>query len=397
MNDRFGFGANWQGYLDAHFSEERAEIARKWLLEFMKLDTLQGLTFLDIGSGSGIHSLGAWRSHATKVVSFDYDPLSVEATHRLQQSAGAPSNWTISQGSILDKALCEQLGSADIVYSWGVLHHTGDQWTALANAISLMGPKSRLYIALYTSDQYFDPPPEYWLDVKRRYNQAGSLTKRLMEAAYIWRLVCHRKLINVLRLPAIARAYKADRGMALLPDVRDWLGGWPMEFSSVRQVIEFAQSRGLTLVNIKTGAANTEYLFVPADAVAEMGYTQVPLEDFAKYLAFLLRSTDDLTKLGEFFVFGTARGARLLRQAVARSGQGKILGFIDLDQSGELDGIPVYSLDDFVTRFPKDTAIVLSNQYYAANALRLAHHGFTNVHNACELVQSLARRESPAS
>lgn len=390
MNDRFGFGANWQGYLDAHFSEERAEIARKWLLEFMKLDTLQGLTFLDIGSGSGIHSLGAWRSHATKVVSFDYDPLSVEATHRLQQSAGAPSNWTISQGSILDKALCEQLGSADIVYSWGVLHHTGDQWTAISNAISLMGPKSRLYIALYTSDQYIDPPPEYWLDVKRRYNSANALTKRLMEAAYVWRQVCHRKLSNVLRLPSIAKAYQADRGMALMPDVRDWLGGWPMEFSSVREVIEFAEQRGLSLVNIKTGAGNTEYLFVPADAVAELGYTLVPRKEIAIYFLGLIRTLADLKARGEFFIFGTASGAKLLKQSLEKIGPGQIAGFIDLEQSGELDGVPVYSLDDFAARFPKDTTIVLSNKYIAENSERLAGLGFTNVHNALPLIWILA-------
>lgn len=390
MDDRFGFGANWQGYLNKHFTPERVEIARSWLLKFLQLDSLDGLDFLDIGCGSGLHSLGAWRSGAKTVTSFDYDPLSVEATQSLHQAVGAPANWTVFQGSILDADLCARLGHADIVYSWGVLHHTGDQWTAIANAISMMGPKSRLYIALYTSDQYIDPPPEYWLDVKRRYNRAGPLRKRLMEAAYIWTFICGRDWRNVLRLPAQAKAYKADRGMAMMPDVRDWLGGWPMEFSAVIEVFDFAAARGLTLVNIKTGAANSEYLFVPAGAVEEFGYTPIPRGHLVAYLTPLLRSVADLQALGEIYVFGAARGGQVLSKALKCAGRSPIAAFIDLENSGELDGVPILSFADFVATVPKDVTIVLSNQYVIENSKQLVEHGFNHIHNGQPLVVALA-------
>lgn len=392
MDDRFGFGANWQGYLSKHFTPERAEIARSWLLNFLRLDSLEGLDFLDIGCGSGLHSLGAWRSGARTVTSFDYDPLSVEATRSLHRAVGEPANWTVFQGSILDADLCARLGNPDIVYSWGVLHHTGDQWTAIANAISMMGPKSRLYIALYTSEQYVDPSPEYWLEVKRRYNRAGSLRKRLMEAAYIWSFICLRDWRNLLRLPALAKAYKADRGMAMIPDVRDWLGGWPMEFSSVLDVFDFAASRGLTLVNIKTGAANSEYLFVPAEMVGELGYTPVPRGYLVAYMTPLLRRIDDIRVLGDVYVFGTARGARILSNALRHGGRSNIAGFIDLENSGELDGVPVLSFADFAATVPKDATIVLSNQYVIENSKRLVENGYLHVHNAHPLVVALAAK-----
>ena len=45
---------------------------------------------------------------------------------RLHDLSGRPAHWRIAQGSVLDKAYMESLGTFDIVYSWGVLHHTGD-------------------------------------------------------------------------------------------------------------------------------------------------------------------------------------------------------------------------------------------------------------------------------
>jgi hypothetical protein len=153
------------------------------------------------------------------------------------------------------------LGQFDIVYSWGVLHHTGDQWTAIRNAASLIAAGGFLYIALYTSDVFKRPPPEFWLVVKRRYNRAGQLGKRRIEAWYI-----ARQFLGMLRARrnplAYVWSYKTSRGMSYYTDVKDWLGGWPMEFSSVEEVKRFGRDElKLRLTNIATGEANTEYLF----------------------------------------------------------------------------------------------------------------------------------------
>jgi len=259
---RFGFGKNWEDYIKKHFSEERVEISRKHMLSFLGLEDLKGKTFLDIGCGSGLHSLAALRSGAEKIYSFDYDPDSVATTRKLKEFAGNPSHWEIYQGSILDKEFLRSIEPADIVYSWGVLHHTGSMWEAMNNAAGLGKNGSLYYIALYDYEIHVDPTPEFWLDVKQRYNQSTNWGKRKMEFWYIWRFMLHR---NVLFLPVLLvriLGYKASRGMAFYNDVKDWLGGWPMEFAKRADVGKWAEQHGLEMLTMKTGEANTEYLFL---------------------------------------------------------------------------------------------------------------------------------------
>ncbi len=184
---RFGFGRNWSDFVDRSFSEQRLEQAQQHLLHFLKLPNLAGKTFLDIGCGSGLHSLAAMRSGAARIISFDYDPHSVAATQKLRQFVGQPANWTVSQGSVLDPEFIQSLPQADIVYSWGVLHHTGAMWNAIENAATRVARDGVFYIALYTTDVYNDPSPEYWLDIKRRYNRSSQLGKTRMEWAYAWK------------------------------------------------------------------------------------------------------------------------------------------------------------------------------------------------------------------
>ncbi len=260
--DRYAFGQNWAEYVERHFSEERVARSQQHMLSFLGVESLAGKTFLDIGSGSGLHSLAALRAGAARVVSFDYDPDSVATTRRLWEHAGRPSHWEVSRGSVLDRAFVDALPMADIVYSWGVLHHTGDQWTAIRNAASRVAPGGLFYISLYTSDAFKNPPPEFWLDVKRRYNRAGWLGQRAMEAWYIARFEIGWNPLWALRVARRLVRERESRGMSFYTDVKDWLGGWPMEFSSIADVKRFgAGELGLELRRMKDGEATTEYLF----------------------------------------------------------------------------------------------------------------------------------------
>ncbi|MGD0781386.1 MAG: class I SAM-dependent methyltransferase, partial [Candidatus Aminicenantales bacterium] len=144
---RYGFGKNWDEYVRRYFSDERVEIAKKHLLEFLGLASLEGKSFLDIGCGSGIHSLAALRAGADRIDSFDYDPDAVAASLRLREYAGTPSRWTVRQGSILDEEFLSRLDPADIVYSWGVLHHTGELWKAMDNSARLVKEGGVFYAA----------------------------------------------------------------------------------------------------------------------------------------------------------------------------------------------------------------------------------------------------------
>jgi hypothetical protein len=258
---RYGFGKNWEEFVQREFSETRVQAAQKHMLRVLKRSSLEGLSFLDIGSGSGLHSLAAFRAGASRIVSFDYDEDSVRTTRLLHERAGRPAHWSVGQGSVLDPTYMRALEPADIVYSWGVLHHTGEMWKAIENAALPIAPNGVFYIALYTSDVYTARSPAKWLEIKQRYNRAGPLRKRMME----WGHALHETILPALirgRNPlTILSGSDQDRGMTYWTDVKDWLGGWPMEFAGISETKRFGNDLGLELLNILAGEANTEYLF----------------------------------------------------------------------------------------------------------------------------------------
>lgn len=258
---RYGFGRNWAEFIEANFSEDAVEKSRLGLTSLLRVNSLQGTTFLDVGCGSGLHSLAAHRMNAERIISFDYDRDSVATTEQLRRHAGDPSNWTVMQGSVLDRAFIEALPKADIVYSWGVLHHTGDMWTAIRNAALALKPSGVFYIALYSSDNYLNPTPEYWIKVKRRYNLQGPVGRRLMEWWYVSRFHVLPALKSGRNPISVIRNY-GQRGMTFWTDAKDWLGGYPIEFAGLQETREFCKRElDLDLVNVKTGEGCTEYVF----------------------------------------------------------------------------------------------------------------------------------------
>ncbi|HWC76414.1 MAG TPA: class I SAM-dependent methyltransferase, partial [Blastocatellia bacterium] len=146
--ERFAFGQNWARYLEG-LDESRIQDAETSLKEMLEVEDLQGKSFLDIGSGSGLFSLAARRLGA-RVHSLDYDPQSVACTSELRRRYfPGDSSWTVEEGSTLDREYLNSLGSFDVVYSWGVLHHTGRMWEALDNALVPVKPGGRLFVAIY--------------------------------------------------------------------------------------------------------------------------------------------------------------------------------------------------------------------------------------------------------
>ena len=231
---RYGFGKNWAEFIDERLNDKIIEDSRQHIANMLRTDSLAGKVLLDIGCGSGIHSLAALRLGADRVISFDYDRDSVLTTERVRAFANSPSNWEVMQGSVLDIDFMAQLPKVDIVYSWGVLHHTGDMWTAVRNAAIPLKSDGEFYIALYSSDNYVDPPPEYWLRLKRKYNLASEFGKRILELRYMMRFNFWPQLRSRRNPFAMFRSY-GIRGMTYWTDVKDWLGGWPMDFAKSRR------------------------------------------------------------------------------------------------------------------------------------------------------------------
>jgi len=248
----FSFGENWLDFVDSHLNPEREKIATASLSEFLGRKDLNGLTFLDIGCGSGLFSLGAHRLGARRIVSVDVDPHSVSSTSRLREAAGSPGSWTVLHGSILDGAFISRIEPADVVYAWGSLHHTGDMWSAIRNASTLVAPGGLFFLAIYNKVEGRGSS-EYWLKMKKLYNRSSKPVKRLMEVAYVAR---HHVLPSIIRLQnpfTVRRTYQQTRGMNFWIDVRDWLGGYPYEFANADELFAFGSKElGLSLVNLHT-------------------------------------------------------------------------------------------------------------------------------------------------
>jgi 2-polyprenyl-6-hydroxyphenyl methylase/3-demethylubiquinone-9 3-methyltransferase len=259
---RFAFGRNWKGFVATALNEDRQRIAKAHLLEFLRLPDLAGRSFLDIGCGSGIHSLAALQAGA-KVFSFDYDQDSVDAARMMWESVGKPGDWHIERGDVLDESYVRSLGRFDVVYSWGVLHHTGQMWRAVRTAAIPLKPDGLYYIALYSKEAY--PDWQRWLDIKRAYNRAGPARRVLMECGQASRTAID-DLIHLRNPLRTIREYKRSRGMAYWTDIRDWLGGWPMEFAGDEETVSFCEGIGLELVHMMIGEGNTEYLFTRKDS-----------------------------------------------------------------------------------------------------------------------------------
>ena len=260
---RFAFGENWRNFLGV-LDEERIVQSQVSLGDLLATD-LSGRSFLDVGSGSGLSSLVAMRLGASRVHSIDYDEGSVACTRELKRRHFPDDpRWTIERGDALDRDAMHRLGCFDVVYSWGVLHHTGAMWEALDVVSGLVADGGRLAIALYI-DQGLES--RLWLRVKRLYN-AGAVGKAVVVSAFVPMFALRGLLADVVRLQPPAaryRDYRKLRGMSRVHDWYDWLGGLPFEFASASEVIEFCTRRGLALVRLMEGGGsirNHEYTFV---------------------------------------------------------------------------------------------------------------------------------------
>lgn len=236
---QFDFGQNWKEFSEACLDSDHVAQARSHFRDLLSGIDLRGKTFLDIGFGQGLSLLIAHQEGAT-VAGLDINPKCAEVVARNRAALGIDEEIETYVGSVLNPEDLKPLASRtfDIVHSWGVLHHTGDMDRAIGNACRFVGPGGHFVLAIY--NRHWSSIP--WLWIKWLYCHVPGLLRKPMIALF-YPVIFVAKFVVTGKNP-----FRMSRGMDFYYNVVDWVGGYPYEYASIREMTDFMQKKRFALV-----------------------------------------------------------------------------------------------------------------------------------------------------
>jgi 2-polyprenyl-6-hydroxyphenyl methylase/3-demethylubiquinone-9 3-methyltransferase len=238
----YSFGKNWLEYSQSinsiHVDHVTSDLSR-----LLNLKDLTQKSVLDIGCGSGVHDVGFYQLGCRNLTAIDYDQDCITATNQTLEKFCPGSGYKILQGDILSSKT-QSLGKFDIVYSWGVLHHTGNLLEAICKASTLVAREGHLAIALYRKTLMCG----FWKAEKRLYSRLPRIFQRFLELIYISFFSIALLFTQKTSITNYIESYSSKRGMNFFADVKDWLGGYPYESISPHELRKLMSSLGFRQV-----------------------------------------------------------------------------------------------------------------------------------------------------
>lgn len=238
IETHFEFGRNWDSF-SQNLSDERIAEAVDGLRRLLP-DEIPGASFIDIGSGSGLSALAALRLGCASLTAIDYDAMSVKTTRETLTRYAPAAAWTCERRSVFDLAP-ETDGRFGVVYSWGVLHHTGDMWKAIESAAGFVNSGGQFAIAIYSTTAC----DSIWKTEKKLYARAPRPIQWGIRQVYMTALLARQTLTGDNPVSYV-RNYAKMRGMNFSHDAHDWLGGYPYETATAAELHDRICKMGFT-------------------------------------------------------------------------------------------------------------------------------------------------------
>jgi 2-polyprenyl-6-hydroxyphenyl methylase/3-demethylubiquinone-9 3-methyltransferase len=236
----FEFGKNWAAF-SYIVNKDHLQDALSSLVKLLDSDNLKAKAFLDIGCGSGLFSIAAAWLDAKKVIGIDIDPVSVQTSISNAQKWAPNLPITFHTVSVLDEIQMTALGKFDIVYAWGVLHHTGHMHRALEIATQSVKPGGMFVVAIYNRHL----TSSIWKIIKWIYNHLPALGQRLLVWSFI-PVIFLAKIVVTRQNPLRMR-----RGMDFVHNIIDWVGGYPYEYASIEEMTASLKQLGFETIQVR--------------------------------------------------------------------------------------------------------------------------------------------------
>jgi SAM-dependent methyltransferase len=236
--DRFAFGKNWQSFA-AIADEESISEAQRGLIKLFPNGEIRGARILDVGCGSGLSMAAALRLGASQVDGVDIDVNSIKAARDLLSRFDVGKSWSVDAANLFDLPA----RSYDVVYSWGVLHHTGAMWRALDHVTKFVRPGGLLAVAIYRRS----PACAFWQREKRLYSSAPPPVRLFIRSLYKTAYLSAVAASGRNSFDYVFNYHHRTRGMSFHHDIHDWLGGYPYESASPEEIVGFMTKHEFSL------------------------------------------------------------------------------------------------------------------------------------------------------